>query len=121
MNVLTNLGSPGFRRYAYGLCSAVSLALATLGFIDENWVSSLNIVFTALFAVAAANASETATGSTAAGAAGGAVDGWTYEGRHVAPSASSEAGSGVVSASDEGASSGEIAIPEEARDDGRSI
>ena len=98
MNVLTNLGSPGFRQYAYGLCSAVSLALATLGFIDENWVNALNIVFTALFAVAAANASETPEENAD-----------TYVGKHVLTEGAAED------------AAGEISVPSREVDNGRPV
>lgn len=56
---LRDITSPQFRRWGYNLAMAVSLALAVLGFIDENWTTALNLVFTALFAIASANTDTT--------------------------------------------------------------
>lgn len=98
MKILTNLGSPSFRRYAYGLCSAVSVALAMVGIIDDNKVSALNIVFTALFAVAAANASETPEENAD-----------TYVGKHVLTEGAAED------------ADGEISVPIREVDNGRSV
>lgn len=101
MKILINLGSPAFRQYAYGLCSAVSVALAMVGILDDNKVAALNVVFTALFAVAAANASETPVTPE--------ENASTYVGKHVLTEGAAED------------ADGEISVPSREVDNGQSV